>query len=370
MEKKSYVSPGQITAMLLTIRLLFLTPHLISLHAGHSLQDILPAVIVAYFLNFLLAAPMLLLLNRHQGKDLIECADASLGNGTSKVIALLYFLYLGLYNILVQNWFCSFFIDAVNSATNSYAILIPLFVIIIYGACKGFESISRFATIVFILFFIMIILLLCTLIPSISTPGGIHLFFPLFYNGPNIFLKEILNQMNSNSEIIALGICMSFVKSGHKSSSIFFKYNSFAHIVIFILLALCVAVLGPFGSVQNFPLQTMASESVISVFERLDSLYNMSWVLTTILHTVLYTFLQAQCLTKMGLNRHRKIAITIIAVLNFLGVLVVRTFIPESTNFTANNYISVINLFAILILPFIILMGDLFKGRSTKHEMA
>ena len=99
MEKQSYVSPRQLIALFIISRLTFEPEYYISLMAGRSIQDVLLAVPVNFILNYIVAIPILLLLKKYPGKDLIEIAFNIIGRAAGIIIA--YFICFALFALLL-----------------------------------------------------------------------------------------------------------------------------------------------------------------------------------------------------------------------------------------------------------------------------
>lgn len=371
MEKQSYVSPGQVIVVLAVTRILFSTVHFISLHAGRSIQDVLPALPAAFLLNLLTALPLLLLLRRHRGKDPVECATNIFGRGAGIVTAIFYFLLFSWSNIITQSVFRFYLNDAVLVDAKIYAILLPLLVISVYIAAKGIEGLLRFGTVVFVIYAAVMVFLTCTLIPSIRPSVGPRFLLPLFFNGPNIFVKELIAQFNGNVDIVYLAFCAPFFKSGVKLGKVFAKWDLLMFVLMLVLFVLCVAVLGPFGANQFFPLQYLAAQSTVSVFDRLDPLYGMSWMLNTVLSVSFFLYLQVQCLSKIGMNKHRRVIIVIVGVLDTVGAYFLSNYDNVATEYLLNWFYVGANLMAIVVLPLILLIGSLtVRGKGPAHEMA
>lgn len=371
MEKQSYIAPGQVVVSLVIIRLLFSTTHFISLQAGRSIQDVLPALPVSFLISLLSALPLLALLKHHRGKDPVECAINIYGRGAGIVTGSLYFLFFALNNWMTQTVFQFYFIDNIISEMPLYGILLPLMVIAVYAVYRGAESITRFGRIVFIIFSGVMVVLTVTLIPSIRPSVGPRFLLPLFYNGPGVFLKELMAQFNSGMQIINLAFLAPFFRSGVKLGKVYLKWTTIAYIMIGILFALCVAVLGPFGASQFFPLQYLAAQSTISVFDRLDSLFSMSWMLNVVLAVIINTYLQTRCIVRMGWNKHQLLLAVAVGIFNTTIIYFMVHGGGTVFQVALNWYWLGFNVLVILVLPLILLIGDHHaRGGKTAHEAA
>ncbi len=371
MGKQSYILPRQAILVLIITRLLFSTAHFYSLHAGRYIQDILPAVPAAFALNFLTAVPLLMLMKRYPSKDPVECAVNLFGKAGGMATGVFYLFFFGISCVSAQVTFRYYFTDSMIPEASAFAILIPLAAIAAYGAFKGMESIARFGTIIFVIWAVSFGILTLSLIPSIRPSVSFHFLLPLFYNGPGIFFKELIVQMNDNIQIVSLAFCASFFRSGTKTGKAFVIWNTSTFAFVLGLFTLCVAMLGPYLSSQFFPMQSISAQSTIGVFDRLDSVYSMSWTFNVVLTVTFYTCLQLQCLQKMGLNGHRLLQ----AVLTAAADVACALFLQKNYSLLQTLYMHqemlAFNAVAMLGLPAaMLIVGAVRGGNKTHHEMA
>lgn len=368
MEKRSYLSIWQCVSVLVVVRLLFATAHFITLNSSRTIQDILPALPINFLLNCVTAVPILLLVRRYGGKDPAECAAAIWGKAGGVAVALLYFIFFGFYAVLRQFQFFQYFTNAIIADASVPTIVLPMLLVVIYGVCKGLESIMRFGSIVFILFLISLVVLCATLIPSIRPSIGFRYLLPLFYNGPGVMLKELMVGFNSNIEMVFVAFLMPFLRSGIRGGKVFMKWNLLTTLLLAVEFTLCIAVLGPFGALQFYPLRAISSQSYVSVFDRLDALYGIVWMLISMLTVMFCTYMQVNCLTRMGLARHRKLVAAGLCLLDagfavwMIGFGTRMRFIESDWFYTAYN------IFFIIVLPLFLLAGGAVRGIVLKRK--
>lgn len=364
MEKQSTISTWQLIVLLIMTRLPFSTAYYVSLSAGRSIQDVLFAVPVNFVLNFIVAIPILILLKRHPGKDLIECADIICGKAAGIIIAIFYMLCFVALSIYIKTIFQEFFVNNVIPEFSYYAIAIPLLIVAFYGAVKGIETIARFSGIVILFYLIILTIITISLVPSINY----GYLFPAFYTGPKIFMNAVINGINSNIQIVLLAFCAPFLKAGTKLGKLYTKWNMLAMLLFFGLEFLSIVVLGPFAAKQYFPLIILSMQSRVGVFERIDAFDMISWILNTILMVTFFVYLATNCMLKAGLNKHRKlVAFLIVAVIFGLTQYLPQYFIALH-GITLSPYVTVITLTAIILVPILILVTDLIKGRVASNE--
>lgn len=370
MEKRSYISPWQVVVVLAVTRMLFSTAHFITLKAGRSIQDVLPALPVNFLLNLLVAMPLLALGKRWGGRDPAECAATIWGKTAGGITAVIYFVYFGAFAVISQGTFRLYFRDAVITDAGDLTVYLPLLIVVAFGVCKGIESIMRFGTVIFFLVAIGFAGLMLTLIPSIQPKIGYRFLLPFFYNGPGVMLEEVMFGFNVNLQPACVVFLLPFLKSGTSGGKIFFKWDLIAGLLLLVEFGLCVAVLGPFGASQFYPLRAISAQSAISVFDRLDSLYNIVWMLNALLAIMLYTFLQVNCLTKLGLNRHYRLMVVVVGAVNVVAARILENFPVMLRSIGLNWYFTGFNVFALVLFPLILLIGSLAKGKEPAHETA
>jgi spore germination protein (amino acid permease) len=366
MEKQSYISSRQLIVLLIMTKLTFSMSYYVSLSAGRSIQDVLLAVPVNFILNYIVAIPILILLKRHPGKDLVELAHNILGRAAGIFIAVFYMLCFVFLAIYLLATFHNYYVNFILPESMYYAIAIPLLIVAFYGAVKGIETIARFGSIVIILYLIIVAVIGLSLIPQIN----FDFLFPMLYNGPKVFLGAVLSGVNSNLQIVFLAFCAPFLKLGTKLGKIYTKWNVIAMLLFLMLEFLTVTVMGPFAAKQNFPLPELALLSQVGVFERLDAVDMISWILNTVLSVTFYVYIATVCLLKTGLNKHRKIITFLIVTVVFAVAYFVTPFFTVLHIITINPLMTVGTLTAIILLPFTILLADLIKGRVASNEKA
>lgn len=346
------------------LRVAFSTSYISGLNAGNSVQDVLVAIPVLFLISFIVALPILILLKRHPGKAIMECSIQVMGRGVSAVIGLIYISFFIFQAAAELGTFHLVFTNAVIPESQEYAISIPLLIVCMYGAAKGIESVSRFGTFVFALYVLILIFNMISLLPR----AQMGYLFPLFYNGPRVFLQSLNSMFNSSVQILTLAVCASFLKPGSNVRKVFSYYNVFASLLLFLYTFLAVMVMGPYTSKQVFPLFTLSELSKVGVFERLDSLEMVLWIFDTILAVTVYIFLAANMPTKFGLNKYRKVVIVLIgAAVYFLAPVISHNYLMYQSCM-GSLYATAIVVTLIVIIPLIILITDIIKEKVKKNE--
>ena len=363
MEKKSIISSPQIVMILFITRLLFSTTYQSVLNAGNSIQDLLLSLPIVFITNFIIAIPMLILLKRYPGHDPVECATTVAGRGAGIVVAIFYYVFFILNAIITTGNFENYFTISVISEVDSYAIGFLILVICIYGALKGIEAMARFNSIAAVIY------ILTTAVICISVISLVKLNYlkPMLFNGTKYLMGSIALNYNLSSQIVMLAFLAPFLQKGKSIGKTYAIWNVMSVIRVFVLEFNIVTVTGAFGAVHQQPLQLLATLSQISVFDRVDSIDMVSWILNSVITITIYLYLAVSCLLKIGLNKHRKmLAIISGAIIFFISPYLSRNFIDLQSVIVSGVTSLVVTLFTVFI-PIIILIADVIKGRVAQN---
>lgn len=364
MNSKATISSAQLILSLIILRLAFSTNSIAGISPGTSIQDILFAVPVVFIINLIIALPIFMLLKRHPGRDLMECSTQIFGKGVGFFICIIYFcFFLGLSSLQLGT-FQMYFQTFVFSQTSAYIIGIPIIIVCIYGAIKGVESIMRFGVFVFIIYAIISTMIIISTLPN----ADMNYLKPFFYEGPNYFLQAVLAGVNSSSQILFIAMFVPFIKPGTKIVKAFITWNALAMLILLLLEFAVVINMGPFASKQLFPLATLSLISKVTIFERIDNLDMISWIFNSILNICLCLFVASQCIMRTPLKKWRRTIIAITSVLILIiGSLYSKVYL-QYLNIYNNGLFTIIFILLVIIIPLIVLITDIVKGKVAANE--
>lgn len=359
MEKQSYISNRQLIAMLVMTRIAFSTAYLPGLNAGMSVQDILLAVPANFLLNFIFAVPILVLLRRHPGKDPVEMTRNIIGRPAAALAAVLYMAGFLFQAFCYQSYFQEFYVNSLIPESGYLEIAVPLLIVCFLGSVKGVETIARFGGLAFLIYLIVVFTIGGSLAPSVD----LNLLLPQFYSGPGIFLRAVIGGVNSNMQIVLLAFCAPYIKSGTSMGKIYARWNMIAMGFFLLLEFLVVTVMGSYGARQVFPLYTLSLQSKIDVFERLDSVDMIAWILETVFAITFYVYMTTMCLTKLGINGKRRLVNVgvLLALLAAGGLLMKYDYLLKGVAFSP--YLTAYTLLSQILLPLLLLTADIVKER-------
>lgn len=360
MEKQSFISGRQVVVILLLTRLPYSTAFISSLHAGNSIQDILLAVPINFLLNFLLAAPILLLMSRYPGKDMLEIADQIGGRGLTVVLGIVYLAGFLCVAVLPIDYFQNFYTNSIIPESRFFGIVIPLLLVCVYAAVRGVEGLARLGMLVLIAYLIDVLFIVGTVIPSVH----LEYLLPQLYNGPGVLEKAVLIGANSSFQIVLLSFLAPFLRSHEKPARLFARWNIIAAIVLLYLQFMVVTVLGTFGTEQVFPLYTLSRRSGLGVFDRLEAAELIPWIMETVFEIAVFIYIAYTCLTRMGLNKYRRTVTFVIgAVLLGAGRVTYRR-LMQTRYIGDNPWVTAGMILTVLVIPLGLLLADTVRRKA------
>lgn len=366
MKAKAVISSKQLIIIMIIIRLMYSTTFLSGLKPGNSIQDAVIAVPALFIINFIIGIPIIMLLKRHPGRNLVECSTQIMGPFLGGLIGLLYCLYLLYRSSIYFGEFHMIFTAGIIPEASGFAIALPLVIVCVYGAIKGIETIARFGSFVFVVYAVIVGLVIITLVPSFNTLN----LLPLFYNGFHTFTGSTAALAETSFEILILAMCTPFLKPEVDIKKTYIYWNVFSSAALLVLISVIVLTMGPFAGKTIFPLFNLSSISSFNVFARLDTFALPAWILETLLGITVLIYLSSQCLYHIGIKKYRRTVIIIISVI----VAVFSNYVTLKYNnvqmLEYSPFVLLIASFLFFILPLIILLADIIKGKVADNEKA
>lgn len=363
MEKKSFISTYQIVMLLFVTRLLFSTSYQSILQAGNSLQDLIVSAAIGFIVNIIAAIPILVLLKLYPQHDLAEIGILATGRVTGSFFAILYFFFFIFNAAITTGNFENFFVTTVIPDVKMLLPGLMLVIICLYGASKGIESIARFGGIVAVIYIVVFLIISLSIMPKVEFD---HLT-PLFYNGPSLMMRGVVMNYNVSIQIVALAFLASFIKPGKDPKKTFFMWNLLSSVTFILLEIAIVTVSGAYGAKNHYPVHLLASVSQFSVFERLDSVDMISWILNMITTVTLYIYLGVNCLIKLGLDKHRRLLILVSGIIVFIISLYISKNMYTLQMLIVSEIYAVINTVFIILIPTLILITGKVKGKVLQN---
>lgn len=362
---KQYISPAQIIATLVLVRLSYSTAYVSHLFAGNSICDVLPSIIVSYIVNFLIAIPILLMLRKRPDCNIVQYARNVFGKTVGIIIGVIYYLAFIYFAITIIGAFNISYSQTITTEANNLILDIMLLIVCVYGALKGMEAIVRFGTMTLMYYCLIILIIMLPLISQIK----LDYTKPVFYNGLTIFAKSMFYNYNSTMEIVLLAFMFPFLKKNKRNPvKTYAIFNTISMAGVFILMFMIVTVMGAFGSMQYFPIQTLANVSRLGKIKHLDTLDMSSFILNVILSAVVYIYMATLCLWHSVQDKKRDIIVVITSVIVVVVTWIIFNMPQPVGDFIAFTGISIIVTIAVLVIPIIILVADVIKERLKQND--
>jgi len=259
---------------------------------GNSMTGItlLIAVALSFVIQCLLVIPMLLLLYRYQGQDILGCAylvSPVLGKIAAALLLLVFLAHLsGGYAI-----FSFFMTNIVYQQGSTLLIVFLLAVVCTACACYGLQGLARAGTIIFVVFSLGAVFV--SMVASDSADiSNIHMI-------PEDDLSRIIRyafeSASKNSELFVMLLLLPHIAKPEKKRTCTYWFLSLVFVFSEVTGFLILAVLGDFGMEQMFPYYALTTVIDISILQRLDSLHVTLWIFTALFHGALYTICAIKC---------------------------------------------------------------------------
>lgn len=366
MVKKAKITGAQLILMLVITRVLFSSCSIPAINPGTSIQDILPALVVSLLLNLIVAVPILMLLRRHPGRDLIECSLQILGRFTGTVVAIIYLVFFVFMSAAYLGVYQCYFHTSIISEASPLPLILPMMIVSVYAVIQGIEPIARFGLLIFIFYIVVSVTIYMPILPD----AEYHNLMPLFYNGFGYFKSAVLSNFIMSPQILLLAICAPYLKKAEGLVRVFVLWDVWAMLLLAMLEFFLVVCLGSYASNQTFPLGTLGTLSGIGSFQRLDMFDMIAWTLNTLLSITLYLYAASACLYRTGLKNHRKASIVVLGVLICpIGLLISSNYLKNIGLYTSPSAALVIMVLT-FVLPLFVLIADIVKGKVAENSNA
>ncbi len=241
-------------------------------------------------LSFLLLLPAYLLLRRHPGQGLLECAY-SLTGGFGRVIAVIYYVFfmsMGVNTITGVEFFLT---STVYNFDSKPLILLLFSLLLLYASFCGIEPLGRLAVVISVLFLTAAALLVIFLSPQFDLN---HFYSPL-YDGVEPYIKKLPVIVSQNNIFIPMLLLVPFLNK-RRCAACFAAANGVHLAVAEALMFASSAVLGDYTPNNLFSMYTLVTMVNTSRLHRVDSIHIGIWVLLSFIRTAVIILCACLCL--------------------------------------------------------------------------
>ena len=171
----------------------------------------------------------------------------------------------------------------------------------VYGAVKGLSAVTRSAVFAAAVFVLLIVLIAVTMWDKIE----MGYLYPAFINDGEYFLKCSLSEISMNSEVLIFAVITDEIR--RKPHRTVLYYVPILLVLLEGLNLLYNLILGPYTSEVDYPLYIISSLSDIVIFQRLDGIDAVVWLMCGVIKMALLIYcvgkIYTVCAKKPRTNR-------------------------------------------------------------------
>lgn len=250
------------------------------LSKGVFAPDMAFSIVISYLLNLVLSFP--LIYGLESGKSPLNLKSLSTAYGV-------YFAFLG---AVIISRFSYFAATELNPDSNPMFYCMFIIAFCVYATGLGAEPISRFASLVFAI---------CVLGILIIALLGINEFqlmnlFPFTQNSIGKIFINAINFSADPSEFVILYSLYNKINGNVKKT--FYISQAMSYSVGLLMVLLVLGVLGNTANLSVFPMFKVSQVAKFSDNERLDSVYTAFWIFAVFLKSTVYMYGASQMIAK------------------------------------------------------------------------
>ncbi len=243
-------------------------------------SDRFTAILIAKLTVLLLYLPLLLLTKKYKGDNFVSAAIRR-----NRIYGTILSVLFGVVLMAVTvNSVLNLQLYITDTLLGELLLISGVALIIgasVYGAVKGVSAVTRTAVFGTSIFGFLIVLIIITM----SDKLDFSYLYPAAIEDGNYFFRAFVSEVSCNSEILVFAVLCSNIESKPNKA----VYYSLA--VIFVLLELVNLIynliLGPYLNELEYPLYVISSLSDIVIFQRLDGIDAIVWLLCGIIKIAL-----------------------------------------------------------------------------------
>lgn len=164
---------------------------------------------------------------------------------------------------------------------------------VVFAVHLGIEPISRIAVFIIALLVAALAILSLSLIPQFEMG---NLYSPLYDGFEPVFHSAFVT-LSNNVEVLAVAVLIPYIKGN--CSWCFHKYVWLVLVGLESIVFVATASMGDYAATQRYPFFSMTRTSGFSLFQVLDSVYMVVWILTAFARGALWLLLESFCIGKL-----------------------------------------------------------------------
>ncbi|WP_353093479.1 endospore germination permease [Tissierella praeacuta] len=297
-----FITISRVTTILTTMPIIYMPP---------ANQDIWMVIIVAFFYTTLVCTPLLFLSNRFNEFTIIEYTEKILGKVFGKVVGALY----GIFFLTVAILFSYIAIQMVRTSflTNTKPILTIIFLMgcCMYVASKGVDVILRGSELLVPIILVFIIIFVVLGYSSID----LKILLPIYKDSSFLDINIGAIQMSFIFvDIFIISMIAPKLENKKDINKIFIKAVFCSSLFILLVVVATQASLGIEQTKHsNFPfLSYIRRMKTYSIFERVESVYILIWIVAMMGKIVMYTYIATETFKEVFNKKDRNFILYII----------------------------------------------------------
>lgn len=249
--------------------------------SGAFKTDFLISNAVALLLSLLLTVPIFL------------CVKINKNPLEIRGLNVLYMIYYIVMVAINANYFSEISSNHLNPEFPNWVFGLLILIVSVYAAYLGIEGIGRFSSFSFIISVITLVAVVALSVRSFETVN----LSPIIYNSTeDIILNTVILTSNTAESAILLAL------AGRINGKKIMPYITsvfLSHGLVLILFLFVIGVLGAGAALFFCPSYTLSQLAKIGLFERLDIVYNIFWILCFFIKISVLIFCASTCVKKL-----------------------------------------------------------------------
>ena len=241
------------------------------------------AILLAKITVALLYLSIIFVTLKYKGDSVMTCAvrrNKAFGIAVGIILAIIITAVAVQTVISIQHYITDTLLDNILTISG-VALLVAAAT---YGAVKGLSAVTRSSVFAAVIFGLLIFLIGITMWNKVNP----EFLYPAFIEDGRYFLKCTLSEISMNSEILVFAVITDEIRSKPHKTVLY--YLPILLVVLEILNLLYNLILGPYMSKIEYPLYIIASLSDIVIFQRLDGIDAIVWLMCGIIKTALLIY--------------------------------------------------------------------------------
>lgn len=225
-------------------------------------------IILSYLLLGVLLAPIFLTARNE---------DKTLSLSKNKIFSITLIIYLILAAVSTMTRLQFYAASTIFDAAPPWLLILFVSAVCLYGLLKGVSAVARTGVIIGGGF---LVLLLTVIIGSFSDIRTEYLY-PAITDNSETLIGDILSELSKNAEVAIFAALFTTVRKDSVKS--LYLYVPISLFTLILMTFLYNTILGEYLDTTNFPFYTISSLSDITVFQRLDGIDVVVWLMTAII---------------------------------------------------------------------------------------